>query len=192
PRQRDHGRERRQSRRGNATLHRRRKRVGGGGAWRDGLRPARRVPRRLPRDHAVIAVTPYTAQHDGQDYSADAPQLDMRVIHRYLSEESYWAPGIPREVVERSLAGSLGLGLYHELYHEAGEGAPMVGFARVVTDRATFAYLCDVFVLPAHRGKGLGVWLTDCVLAHPDLQGLRRLLLTTQTAHAVSEKPGFV
>ncbi len=139
-----------------------------------------------------MAFTPFTAERDGYVVSSDPARFDVGVIHRFLSEESYWAPGIPREVVERSLAGSLGLGLYHELYHEAGEGAPMVGFARVVTDRATFAYLCDVFVLPAHRGKGLGVWLTDCVLAHPDLQGLRRILLTTQTAHGVYEKSGFV
>lgn len=136
----------------------------------------------------MTGFAPFTAERDGYRVSSDPARLDVDVIHGYLSEESYWAAGIPRDVVARSLAGSLGLGLYHE----AAEGAPMVGFARVITDRAAFAYLCDVFVLPAHRGKGLGVWLTDCVLAHPDLQGLRRFLLTTQTAHGVYEKSGFV
>ena len=135
----------------------------------------------------MSTFTPFQDERDGYVVSSDPGRLDLDTIHRFLAEESYWARGVPRAVVALALRHSLGLGLYHE----AG-GGQMVGFARVITDRATFAYLCDVFVLDGHRGRGLGVWLTDCVLAHPDLQGLRRVLLTTQTAHGVYEKSGFV
>lgn len=133
-------------------------------------------------------VSPFTAEREGYLVSDDPGRLDVALIQRYLAEESYWAPGIPRSIVEDAIAHSLCLGLYAT----AQDGAPQVGFSRVITDYATFAYLCDVFVLPDHRGNGLGVWLTDCVLAHPALQGLRRFLLTTQTAHGVYEKSGFV
>ena len=128
---------------------------------------------------------PYECQRpDGFVVSTDPARLDLDAVHAYLTD-SYWSPGIPRETVERAAAHSLCFGLY-------APGGEQVGFTRVITDRATFAYLCDVFVLPAHRGQGLGVWLTDSVLAHPDLQGLRRILLTTQTAHGLYEKSGFV
>jgi GNAT superfamily N-acetyltransferase len=106
------------------------------------------------------------------------------VIHDYLSRESYWAAGIPRDVLERAVAGSLCFGVYDE----AGR---QVGFARVVTDRATFAYLCDVFVLPSHRGRGLSKWMMECVVAQPDLQGLRRFVLVTRDAHRLYERCGF-
>jgi GNAT superfamily N-acetyltransferase len=120
----------------------------------------------------------------GYEISTDPARLDLDVIHRFLSEEAYWSPGVPREVVERSIANSLCFGLY------APDGA-QAGFARAVTDRATFAYLADVFVLTEHRGRGLGVWLVEVVLAHPDLQGLRRIELTTVDAHGLYERYGF-
>lgn len=125
----------------------------------------------------------FTRTREGFTVSDDPARLDPAAIHAYLTR-SYWAEGIPRETVERSLRASLCFGLY--------AGDEQVGFARVVTDRACFAYLCDVYVLEAYRGRGLGVWLMECVLAHPDLQGLRRFLLTTQDAHGLYEKLGFV
>jgi GNAT superfamily N-acetyltransferase len=115
--------------------------------------------------------------------STDPARIDVDAVHRYLSNESYWAKGIPRDRVERSIAGSLCFGLY------AGEA--QVGFARVVTDRATFAYLCDVYVDAAHRTGGLGKWLMEVVMGHPDLQGLRRFLLGTRDAHGLYAKYGF-
>ncbi len=117
------------------------------------------------------------------EISTEPARLDFDAIHRYLSEDSYWARGISREVVERSIAGSLPFGLYR--------GGDLAGFARAVTDRATFAYLGDVFVLPAHRGHGLGVWLVETVLSHPDLQGLRGFMLATEDAHGLYERFGF-
>jgi GNAT superfamily N-acetyltransferase len=115
--------------------------------------------------------------------SDDPTLLDLDVIHGFL-RESYWAAGIPREVVERSLRGSVCFGLY--------EGGAQVGFARCVTDRATYAYLADVFVLPSHRGRGLSKWLMECIAAHPDLQGLRRWSLITRDAHRLYAQYGFV
>jgi len=116
--------------------------------------------------------------------SADPARLDLDVIHRYLSEESFWAAGIPRDVLERAIAGSLCFGAY--------DGGKQVGFARVVTDSATFAYLCDVFVLEPYRGRGLAKWLMECVIAHPSLQGLRRFVLVTKDAHGLYQKFGFM
>jgi GNAT superfamily N-acetyltransferase len=117
--------------------------------------------------------------------SDDPARLDVAAIHAYLVR-SYWAKGIPRDIVERSIRGSLCFGLYDD---STGE---QIGFARVITDRAAFAYVCDVYVLEAYRGRGLGAWLMDCMLDHPDLQGLRRWLLTTQDAHAFYEEVGFI
>ncbi|HEV8001841.1 MAG TPA: GNAT family N-acetyltransferase [Planctomycetaceae bacterium] len=115
--------------------------------------------------------------------STDRALLDVSLIHAFLSEQSYWAPGIPREVVERSLDNSLCFGVYDE--------GRQVGFARVVTDRSTFAWLADVFVIDAHRGRGLGKWLIESLLTHPDLQGLRRILLGTRDAHGLYAQYGF-
>jgi uncharacterized damage-inducible protein DinB/GNAT superfamily N-acetyltransferase len=115
--------------------------------------------------------------------STDPALLDLGVIHRFLADRSYWAAGRPLEVVRRSLANSLCFGLY-----EAGR---QVGLARVVTDRATFAWLCDVFVLEPYRDRGLGKWLVECVLGHPALQGLRRFLLGTRDAHGLYRRFGF-
>jgi GNAT superfamily N-acetyltransferase len=118
------------------------------------------------------------------EISTDAGRLDVALIHRWLSQESYWAKGVPLAVVERAIANSINFGIYH-----AKDG--QIGFARVISDRATFAYLADVFVLEAHRGKGLSKQMMAAVLAHPDLQGLRRWLLATRDAHGLYEQFGF-
>ena len=120
---------------------------------------------------------------DGYVISDDPSRLDRDLIHRFLSEESYWSPGIPREVVDRALDNSLCFGVYHRDEQAA--------FARAVTDRATFAYLADVFVVDAHRGRGLGKWLVEPVLQHPDLQGLRQFILGTWDAHRLYERYGW-
>jgi GNAT superfamily N-acetyltransferase len=114
--------------------------------------------------------------------SDDPAKLDLEVIHEFL-RGSYWARGIPRELVARSIEHSLCFGIY--------DGPRQIGFARVITDHATFAYIGDVFVLPAHRGKGLAGWLMDVILAHPRLQGLRRWMLVTHDAHGLYRKFGF-
>ncbi len=115
--------------------------------------------------------------------STDPGLLDVPVIHDFLCNRSYWAMGRPLEVVWRSLENSLCFGLY--------EQRRQIGFTRVVTDRATFAWLADVFVLEGYRGRGLSKWLIECVLGHPDLQGLRRLLLGTRDAHGLYQRFGF-
>jgi GNAT superfamily N-acetyltransferase len=115
--------------------------------------------------------------------STDPSRLDIEGLHRFLSEEAYWSPGVPREVVERSIEHSLNFGLYR--------GDDQVGFARVVTDYATFAWLADVFVLEPHRSRGLGKWLVETVVSHPDLIPLRRWILATADAHGVYERFGF-
>jgi len=117
------------------------------------------------------------------EISTDDSKLDIDLIHRYLSEESYWASGIPYELVERSIENSLCFGAY--------ENDRQVGFARVVTDYATFAYLADVFVLPSHRGQGIGHEILEAVKNHPDLQRLRRWHLVTRDAHALYKEFGF-
>jgi GNAT superfamily N-acetyltransferase len=114
--------------------------------------------------------------------STDPERLDRSLIHEFL-RGSYWARGIDRGTVDRSIEGALCFGVY--------EGAAQVGFARVITDRATFAYVADVFVLDSHRGHGLGIWLMEAVRAHPELQGLRRWILMTRDAHGLYEKTGF-
>lgn len=125
-------------------------------------------------------------REDGYRLSDDAGLADLDLVHGWLSRESYWARGIPREVVKRSLEGSLCFSL---LAPEPGGG--QAGFCRAVTDRATFAYLADVFVLEAHRGRGLAKWMVARVLEHPDLHGLRRWLLATSTAHGLYSRFGF-
>jgi GNAT superfamily N-acetyltransferase len=115
--------------------------------------------------------------------STDPNRLDIDAIHKFLSDSSFWAEGIPREIVAKAIANSLNFGLF--------DGARQVGFARVVTDRATFAYLCDVYVLETHRSRGLGKWLIEVVMAHPDLQGLRRFQLVTRDAHGLYSRHGF-
>jgi len=117
--------------------------------------------------------------------STDPARVDLEAAAGWLAENSYWARGVPREVVARAVAGSLTFGLYEE------ETGAFVGMARVVTDRATFAYLADVFILEPYRGRGLAKWLMEVVTGHPDLQGLRRWLLFTADAHALYEHYGF-
>lgn len=112
----------------------------------------------------------------------DKSRLQIDVIHAFLAH-SYWAKGIPLAVVRAAIEGSLCFGLY--------DGTRQVGFARVITDGATFAYLADVFVLESHRGRGLAVRLMDAVVSHPRLQGLRRWVLATQDAHGLYAKYGF-
>ncbi len=117
------------------------------------------------------------------EISTDTDRLDIDLIHRYLSDESYWASGIPRDLVERSIDNSLCFGAF--------EGYEQVGFARVVTDYATFGYLADVFVLPSHRGQGVGKKILEAVKNHPDLQRLRRWHLVTRDAHNLYAEIGF-
>lgn len=124
-----------------------------------------------------------TCHKDSFTISTDSSLLDHDMIHGYLSREAYWSMGIPREVLVRAIAGSLCFGIF--------EVEKQIGFARVVTDRATFAYLCDVFILPDYRGRGLSKWLMELVIEHPDLQGLRRFVLVTRDAHALYQQFGF-
>lgn len=114
--------------------------------------------------------------------TTDPQRLDLDVIHRELAA-SYWAAGIPRDVVERAVAHSINFGLLH--------AERQIGCARVVTDRATFAYLADVFVLDEFRGRGLGKWLVRTIREHPELHGLRRWMLVTRDAHGLYEPLGF-
>jgi GNAT superfamily N-acetyltransferase len=115
--------------------------------------------------------------------STDPARLDIALIHEYLSTESYWAAGRPFEIVRHSIENSLPFGVY--------KGCEQAGFARVVTDYATFAWLADVFVLPAFRGQGIGKWLIGVITGHPRLQGLRRWILATKDAHGLYAKFGF-
>ena len=115
--------------------------------------------------------------------STDRERLNLEVIYGFLTN-CYWAKGIPREVVERSIRHALCFGIYD------GEGAQF-GFARVISDFATVAYIGDVFVLETHRERGLGKWLMQCIMQHPALQNLRRWILTTRDAHALYSQVGF-
>ncbi len=115
--------------------------------------------------------------------STDPGLLNIDLIHNYLSNESYWAANVPKTVVEKSIANSLCFGLY--------ENNDQLGFARLVTDKATFAYLADVFILPEHRRKGLSKWLIETIQVHPELQGLRRWMLGTRDAHGLYEQFGW-
>jgi GNAT superfamily N-acetyltransferase len=117
------------------------------------------------------------------DVCTDPARLDRELIHGWLSRESYWARGVPRAVVDKALDHSLCFGAYRD--------GSQVGFARMVTDRATFAYLADVFVLPEARGQGCAKQLMDAVMAHPELQGLRRMALATRDAHSLYAQYGF-
>lgn len=122
------------------------------------------------------------SSRDGYWISTDKARLDVDLVHRYLSQESYWARGRSLDVVRKSIRESLCFGVY------AGE--EQVGFARVVTDGATFAWLCDVFVIDAHKGTGLGKRLLERVLAEPALQGLKNFILATNDAHDLYAKYG--
>ena len=132
---------------------------------------------------AILDRAPAFEQHRGEyTVSSDPARMDLDAIHGYLSR-AYWCEGMPRTTLERAMRYSLCFGLF--------EGERQVGFVRVVTDYTTFAYVCDVFVLESHQGKGLGTWLMQCVMQHPDLQGLRRWQLITLDAHELYRKVGF-
>jgi GNAT superfamily N-acetyltransferase len=124
----------------------------------------------------------------GYRITTEPAEMDVDVVHAALGA-SYWAGGVGREVVERSMRHSL---CFAVLDTSGGGRRPaQVGFARVITDRATFAYLADVFVVEPHRGRGLGKWMIAAVMAHPDLQGLRRFMLATRDAHGLYARHGF-
>lgn len=115
--------------------------------------------------------------------STDPSKLDLETIHNFLSQQSYWAAGIPKAIVRTALENSLNFGLYL--------GIRQIGLVRVVSDYATFAYVSDVFILPEARGQGLSKWLMSVVMAHPSLQGLRRWSLVTADAHTLYARFGF-
>jgi len=121
-------------------------------------------------------------RREGFSISDDPVRVDRALVHEFL-RGSYWARGIPRETVDRSIENALCFGIY--------EGDRQVGFARVISDYTTFAYLADVFVLDSHRGRGLASWLMETIMAHPRLRGLRRWMLATTDAHGLYAKFGF-
>ncbi len=123
-------------------------------------------------------------ERDGYEIDDDPSRLDVDAIWSYL-RGAYWSPNVPRDVVARSISGSLCLGLY-------APGGEQAGFGRAVTDSATYAWIADVFVLEPHRGRGLGIWLVETLLEHPRLHGLRVLTLSTLDAHGLYERFGFV
>jgi hypothetical protein len=145
--------------------------------------------------------------------STDRSRLDVELIHDFISNQSYWGKGRPLEVVQRALDNSLNFGLYNTSptvregsafsFSRGSASEPLltrgllldsqqVGFARVVTDYSTFAWVADVFVLPEHRGRGLSKWLMEVMLSHPRLQGFRRWVLATKDAHALYARFGFI
>ena len=126
---------------------------------------------------------PGVALPEGYTISDDPALLDLDIVHAFIANESYWAKGIPKTLVERTIANSLCWGVYFE--------GKQIGFARVISDKATFAYLCDVFIAAGHRGKGLSKALVATLLAHPDLQNLRRWMLVTADAQKLYEQFGF-
>lgn len=125
----------------------------------------------------------YESQKEDFLISTNPALLDADIIHGYLSGQSYWAEGIPMEVVKKSLANSLCFGLY--------KAHQQVGFARLITDKATFAYLADVFILEEYRGRGLSKWMMQVIHEHPELQGLRRWMLGTRDAHGLYKQFGW-
>ena len=130
-------------------------------------------PKNFRRDHFLI--------------STDTDKIDVKMVHSFLDNEAYWIQGITRQAVERLLKHALCFGVYDC----SGEGEIQIGFARVITDYASFAYLSDVFILSKYRGQGLGKWLISCILAHPYLQDLRKWMLNTADAHTLYERFGF-
>ncbi len=122
-------------------------------------------------------------QKKGFLISTDKSLLNIEVIYKYLNEDSYWAQGMPFERLTRAIENSLCFGVYSR--------EQLAGFARVITDKATFAYLCDVFILPGYRGQGLSKWLVQTIVEYPELKGLRRLSLATADAHGLYSQFGF-
>jgi GNAT superfamily N-acetyltransferase len=125
----------------------------------------------------------FEKQKNGLVLSTDTSKLDIAAIHLHLSTATYWAHNIPIALVKKSIENSLCFGIY--------DGITLVGFARVVTDYATFAWISDVYVVDSHKGRGLSKWLIKCIMSHPDLQGLRRWILATRDAHGLYAQYGF-
>src|SRR5882672_3570855 len=146
------------------------------------MMPSRIAPRRAWARSSMSSID--VVSEGGYEISTDPARLDIDAMHAFLAR-AYWSPGIPFETVERAARNSMCFGLY-----ERASGK-QVGLARVVTDHATFAYLCDVYVLEAHRGHGLGKRLMEAVMAHPALSGARRAMLGTRDAHALYARHGF-
>ncbi|MER5708206.1 GNAT family N-acetyltransferase [Streptomyces sp. NPDC002122] len=134
---------------------------------------------------ATSAPSGDTVMHGAYEISADPARIDAARVHHWLSTDAYWALGRPREKQDAAIAGSLNFGAYH------GETGEMAAYARVITDYATFAWLCDVYVDPRARGTGLGTALVEAVRDHLAPHGLRRILLATADAHGVYKKVGF-
>lgn len=129
-------------------------------------------------------ILPFEQQRDGYTLSTDRARLDVGAIHGFLANDSYWARDIDPALLGRALSGSLPIGVY------APDGT-MAAFARVVTDYAVFAYLRDVFTLPAHRGRGLATWIATAIREHPELATVTTWMLATRDARAVYERAGF-
>jgi len=132
----------------------------------------------------------YAITENNFTISTDKSKIDIDYVHQFLSN-SYWSPGVPMDTVKRALNGSLCFGVYENEKQTLPTGR-QVGYARMITDTATFAYLADVFIDENYRAKGLGKWLVKVILAHPDLQGLRRIILATRDAHSLYAQFGFV
>jgi len=125
----------------------------------------------------------FTAEKDGFILTTDKAKLDIISIHQYLSTEAYWCKNVSIEIVKRSIDGSMCFGIFH--------GQRQVGFARVITDTATFGYLADVFIINDYRGRGLAKWLMQCIMGHSELQGFRSWMLATRDAHGLYSQFGF-
>ncbi|NRB52395.1 MAG: GNAT family N-acetyltransferase [Saprospiraceae bacterium] len=125
----------------------------------------------------------YEVERNGYLISTNPTKLDFSVIHSYLSEQSYWSAGIPKELVQKAAQGAICFGVY--------DGEKQIGYTRLITDAATFGYLADVFILEEYQGQGLGTWLVDSILAHPACQEFRRWFLATRDAHGLYAKFGF-
>jgi N-acetylglutamate synthase-like GNAT family acetyltransferase len=132
----------------------------------------------------------FTMEKDDFIISTDKLKLDISFIHQYLSKEAYWCKNISLDIVKRSIDNSISFGMYHQ-DKQALPAGRQVGFARVITDKATFGYLADVFIINDYRGRGLSKWLMQCILGHPELKGLRGLLLGTKDAHGLYSQFGF-
>lgn len=131
----------------------------------------------------------YAVEKNNFLISTNKSKIDIGYIHSFLSQ-SYWSPGVEIQVVKRAMESSLSFGMY-DINKQNSHACGQVGYARMITDKATFAYLADVFIDANYQGKGLGKWLIETILAHPDLQGLRRILLATKDAHKLYEQCGF-
>ena len=140
----------------------------------------------------IYEATKNDLSADGQCFviSTDRPKIDIAFVHDYLCNESYWAKNISIDMVKKSIEGSVCFAIYHH-DQQAVSADRQVGFARVITDHATFGYLADVFIAEEFRGKGLSKWMMQCIIDHPQLQGFRRWMLATKDAHGLYAQFGF-